>query len=519
MSKLFVQFLLFCSISLLSANGNDKATYNEKYRLQLHYSVPLHWSNDPNGLVYFNGYYHLFYQYNPHATQMGSDIHWGHARTSDLIHWENLPVAIEPFEQGQIFSGCCVLDKDNVTNFAPDTTKNHTDIPMVALYSLVKGSKQTQGMAYSFDNGTTWTQYHANPIIGNPGISDFRDPNIFEHSGKYYMTLAVSDRVSFYKSTDFKDWQWTGDFGIDPEQGDKRGVWECPSLVTLKDEQNNSHDVLFVSENGEIGSRFQYFIGQFNGSQFNSYNSSSIIWGENAVDNYAGVPYHNDPLGRVILIGWMSNWLYAHRIPTSTWRGQYTIPRILGLKLIDGSLYLTQQPVQELNQQINQTWSMPSPLDIKANQTDLTPQIPFRTGSMLKLEYAIDIGNLTTGTYGIQFSNNYDQFVSFAFNIESNTYILDRSQSGNVSFITRNEDKVRTTNRICTNTTLSGTVLLDVASVEIFADDGVNVFTAIFFPTEPFENVQLISTNNDADGPTARVQSLSVSSLNGIWSN
>ncbi|XP_031616780.1 uncharacterized protein LOC116336789 [Contarinia nasturtii] len=451
---------------------------------------------------------------------MGSAIHWGHARTSDLIHWENLPIAIEPYDEGQIFSGCCVLDKDNVTNFAPNSTEDHTDIPMVALFSLVDGDKQSQGMAYSFDNGTTWKQYHANPVIDNPGITDFRDPNVFEHEGEHYMTLAVKDRVSFYKSKDFKNWEWVGDFGIDPEEGDTSGVWECPALVTLKDDQNNQHDVLLVSENGEAkGSLFQYFIGKFNGSRFNSYNTSKMYWAEDAIDNYAAVPYHNDPLGRVILIGWMSNWLYADKIPTSTWRGQYTIPRELGIKFVGGDLYLTQRPVEELNKQISQTWSMPAPFNINANQINLTEQIPFKTGSMLKLEYAIDIANLTTGKCGLQFSNNRGEFVSFAFDVEKNVYEFNRMHSGNVSFHERFANKVMTSDRVSTSDTLFGTIVLDVASIEIFADDGVNLITAIFFPTEVFENIELISTNNDASGQSPRVQSLSVSSLKSIWSN
>lgn len=309
MSKLLLNISLCCLISLAIVNGQ---TYNEKYRLQLHPSVPSGWANDPNGLIYFNGYYHMFYQHNPNDTKAGN-VHWGHFRSTDLIHWENLPIALYRFNGYDIFSGCCVSDEKNLTGFASASKDDET--PLIAIFSMNKDKAQSQGMAYSLDNGINWTMYDKNPILPNPDLKkspDFRDPNIIERNGNFIMSLAVNDRISFYGSNNYKDWKWMSDFGVDPAEGDKCGQWECPSLFSLKDEQNNEHDILIVSENPcKNGSVLQYFVGKFDGVQFKNYNQTKVLWAENGPDNYAAIPFHNDPRGRIVLIGWMSNWLYV----------------------------------------------------------------------------------------------------------------------------------------------------------------------------------------------------------------
>lgn len=518
MSKLIVRFLVcYCAfIFVSSVNGQN---YREKHRLQLHFSMPSGWANDPNGLVYSDGYYHLFYQYDPNATLSGQ-IHWGHARSSDLIHWENLPIALYPSEKGTIFSGCCVLDKDHVTGLIPAGNQNQSDVPIIALYSLNKDAAQSQALAYSFDKGITWSQYNANPVLPNPGIPDFRDPNIFEREGKFYMALAVTDRISFYSSTNLLSWNLLSDFGIEPNEGDKSGVWECPSLITLKDEQNNQHDILIVSENGgKQGSLTEYFIGKFNGKTFNSYDKSKMLWVENGFDNYAAIPYHNDPNGRVVLIGWMSNWLYAQKTPTSVWRGQMTIPRELALKTIDGNLHLIQRPIDELDNLVDATrkWSLSTPLALSGNQiVDLKSKIPFKTGSMFTFNYVFNIENVANGKIGFKFSNDLGEFVSFHFDINKRIYEFDRRNSGDVSFSPRFADRVASANRISSSNSLSGRIILDTASIEIFADNGLNTFSSIFFPTEPFENIQLVYAIEDT-GKSITVENVSVAALNSIW--
>ncbi|XP_031622608.1 uncharacterized protein LOC116340312 [Contarinia nasturtii] len=519
MTSIIITSLIICSIFLLPINGQN---YTEKYRLQLHYSVPSGWMNDPNGLIYADGYYNLYFQYDPNSMAEDLRPHWGHAKSTDLIHWENLPIAIYPYEKGTIYSGCCVLDENNVTGFGSHLP-GQAEEPLIAIYSLhnVTTDSQTQGLSYSLDQGLTWTYYDDNPIIPNPGLEHFRDPNIFKRYGKFYMILAVFDRVSFYVSENLIKWEHFSDFG----EGDKNGIWECPALFTLKDEQNNEHDVLIVSEyiyggTPKIGGVTQYFIGQFNGTQFNTYNQSRQLWLENGQDNYAAVPYHNDPLGRnAILIGWMSNWKYAQTTPTSTWRGQLTIPRELGLKTVDGNLYLIQHPVDEFYSLIDRSrqWSLSTPYYMFGNQSiNLTSQMTFKTGSMFTLDYDINIENIENGEIGLKFSNNLGEFVLFRYNGSSDGYVFDRQNSGNVTFSPNFANRISKAKRINTDNRLWGHIVLDTSAIEIFADDGLNVFTALFFPTEPFENIELIFDAEDTE-KTMTVGKLSVSALNSIW--
>lgn len=507
---------LLCFFGIFLPLYNCHQRYTEKYRLRVHYSIPSGWSNDPNGLIYNNGYYHLFYQHNPFATTLGP-IHWGHARSADLIHWQDLPIAISPYEKGDIFSGCCLRDDKNLTGLLPADQPSEA---LIAIYTLHKDESQTQAMAYSLDKGLTWSQYSGNPIIPNEQLPDFRDPNVFERNGTFYMTLAVRDRIKFYASSDMLSWSELQDFGVAPEEGDKSGVWECPSLFSMKDDQGVEHDFLIVSENGDAqGSLLQYFIGKFNGTRFNTYDQSRVLWLENAFDNYAAIPYHNDPLGRVVLIGWLSNWLYAQQIPTSTWRGQMTIPRELQLKNIDGRIHVAQRPVAELDRIIDssRTWCLSTPLQITGTQSlDLTAQMPFKT-SMLSLHYEFDPQNGGSGKIGIRFANPAAEYVSFDYLIGQQLYEFDRRRSGDVSFNGR-FGNVSRAHRIDKRPIISARIILDTASIEIFADNGLNTFSALFFPSEPFENIQIIGDLDDVEsGKSVTVNKVCVEALTSIW--
>lgn len=523
MTELVICWLCLCSVTfLMAANGQS---YTEQYRLQVHFSTPSGWSNDPNGLIYNDGFYHLYYQHNPNDTKFGP-MHWGHAQSRDLIHWENLPIAMKPYEKGVIFSGCCILDKDNVTGVAPSSADEEvTNVPTIAIYTLHSDANiQSQAMAFSLDKGLTWTQYAANPIIPNPDTPDFRDPNIFARNELFYMVLAVNDRIKFFSSADLLAWNELSDFGVLPDEGDKSGVWECPSLITLMDEQGTEHDLLIISANGDSRSGLmQYFIGKFNGTAFNSYDKTKVLRADNGFDNYAAIPYQNDPHGRVILIGWLSNWLYAQEIPTSIWRGQMTIPREVALQTIDGNIHLVQRPVDAFYTIIDSSriWSLATPLEISGQQiVDLTSQIPFKTGSMLSLKYAIDVQNAANGKIGLQFTNNRDEFVSFDYYVDEHIYELDRSHSGNVSFSPKFADQSARANRISNSNQLTGHIILDTASIEIFADDGLNTFSALFFPTDPLENVQLVFALEDDDSAkSVIVEKLDVAALNSIWAH
>ena len=346
--------LLLCFICLLSCQETDKKSTKpenmivdstqmktgEQYRPAFHFTPKEKWMNDPNGMVYYQGEYHLFYQYYPDDNVWGP-MHWGHAVSKDMIHWEHLPIALYPDKLGYIFSGSCVIDWNNTTGFG-----SKENPPMVAIFTYhdPEGEKnktidfQTQGIAYSLDKGRTWTKYEGNPVIPNPGIKDFRDPKVIWHQDtqKWVMSLAVKDHISFYSSKDLKSWKLESDFG--EKAGAHGGVWECPDLFPLKDQNGNEKWVLLVSINPngpQGGSATQYFVGDFDGKTFTP-NHDKIKWIDYGADNYAGVTFSDIPAedGRRLFIGWMSNWQYAQVVPTYTWRSAMTIPRELTLKKI-----------------------------------------------------------------------------------------------------------------------------------------------------------------------------------------
>ncbi|WP_207434814.1 glycoside hydrolase family 32 protein [Sabulibacter ruber] len=264
----------FLAVSCATIKNTDQAVAvsQEQHRPQYHFTPPAKWMNDPNGMVYHKGEYHLFYQHHPGGTTWGP-MHWGHAVSKDMVNWEHLPIALYPDENGTIFSGSAVVDVNNTSGLG---TKENP--PMVAIFTyhnekLEKGGRndfQTQGIAYSLDNGRTWKKYEQNPVLKNPGIRDFRDPKVAwnEKAGQWVMTLAVLDHIEFYGSKNLKDWSKLSEFG--QAIGAHGGVWECPDLFPL---QVNGQEkwVLLVSINPggpNGGSATQYFVGDFDGTRF-----------------------------------------------------------------------------------------------------------------------------------------------------------------------------------------------------------------------------------------------------------
>ncbi len=332
----------------------DTTYFREPYRPQFHFSPREMWMNDPNGLVYHEGLFHLFYQYYPEDIVWGP-MHWGHAVSKDMVFWEHRPIALYPDENGMIFSGSAVLDENNTSGFG---TADNPPLVAVFTYHDTDGEKagtsnfQTQGIAYSTDNGQSWIKYLNNPVIANEeGFRDFRDPKVFWHepSNHWIMVLVAGDHARLYRSGDLKSWEYLSSFG--EEQGAHGGVWECPDLFPLKvNEEGEDHWVLIISINPGApngGSGTQYFIGSFDGTTFNS-KQQDPLWLDWGTDNYAGVTYNNVPSGERIFIGWMSNWDYARTTPTHTWRSAMTLPRKLGLLETANSLVLTNEPLADL---------------------------------------------------------------------------------------------------------------------------------------------------------------------------
>lgn len=315
-----------------------KSGYDEHYRPQVHYTPAKNWVNDPNGLVFVDGTYHLFYQYNPQGNDWGN-MSWGHATSTDLMHWTEQAVALTRDELGDIFSGSCVIDRDNTAGFGAGS--------MVAIYTSASGVQQ-QSVAYSTDGGKNFTRFANNPVIKNDD-DNLRDPKVFWHDGtkQWIMALAKGWKmgVEFYGSTDLKAWRHLSTFVV-PLTGRPSLQWECPDLIQMGDKW-----VLLVSVNpgGPIlGSGMMYFPGQFDGTTFTAEDRSYPLWLDYGMDNYAGVTWSNTG-DRRIMIGWMNNWQYAGNVPCSPWRSAFTLPRELKLITYNGQSLLTSTVVKEVD--------------------------------------------------------------------------------------------------------------------------------------------------------------------------
>ena len=457
----------------------------EQHRPVFHFTPPQMWMNDPNGMVYLDGMYHLFYQHYPDSTVWGP-MHWGHAVSKDLFTWEHLPIALYPDSLGYIFSGSAVYDQDNTSGLGSPGAP-----PLVAIFTYHsdkmeragRSDYQTQGIAYSVDKGLTWKKYPGNPVLKNPGIKDFRDPKVFWHAGtrKWIMILAVLDHVELYASKDLKQWNKLSEFG--KNLGAHGGVWECPDLFPLTIEGTKKRKwVMLVSINpGGIhgGSGTQYFIGDFDGKTFtNDSPPTETLWIDYGKDNYAGVTWSNipDSDGRRIFLGWMSNWQYADMVPTRKWRSAMTIPRTLHLQQTNNGLRLASLPVKELASIRKETYVF----DVAqvSGEKSFT-EIPFdQSASEILLEF--NFLNDSTNA-GVRLSNAEGEKITIGFEAQQNRFYIDRTQSGTADF-SKEFSGIHYAPRMSTARSVKLHVLVDVASVELFADDGKSVITDLFFP-------------------------------------
>jgi fructan beta-fructosidase len=491
---------------LLQAEAQKPVTpYKEIFRPQLHFSPQEKWTNDPNGLVYYQGVYHLFFQHYPRDIIWGP-MHWGHAVSRDLVHWRQLPIALYPDSLGYIFSGSIVVDSANTTGFG-----KKGQVPLVAIFTHhdpageKKGSidYQNQSLAYSLDKGQTWTKYKGNPVLKNPGIVDFRDPNVmwYKPDRKWVMTLATKDRVTFYSSPDLKSWTRESEFG--KEQGAHDGVWECPNLFPLQ-LGDTAYWVLLVSTNPggpNGGSGTQYFIGQFDGKKFYT-GGSTIKWIDYGPDDYAGITWNNTGK-RKIFLGWMSNWIYANQVPTTAWRNAMTLPRDLKLVRAGEEMYLSSLPVKELN-----SLSV-KPVVIDKLQVDTLTDLSDKlhpAGAQYRLELHAD----SLKDFFITFSNAQGQQMVLGYEKASNRWYIDRALSGKTDFNKEFPQKIFAP-RIGVSSGLDLTLVMDASSLEVFADKGLTVMTAICFPDRPLTQLR-IGTKEPWE-----IRQLSLTTLRSIW--
>lgn len=466
--------------------------YNQPHRPQFHFSPEEKWMNDPNGMVYYQGEYHLFYQYHPESTVWGP-MHWGHAVSKDLLTWEHLPIALYPDSLGYIFSGSAVVDWDNTSGFG--TAENP---PMVAIYTYHDPKRegqtnfQYQGIAYSIDKGRTWEKYDQNPVLADESSVDFRDPKVFWHiqSAKWVMILAEGNQVGFYGSSDLKNWESLSKFGED--QGNHDGVWECPDLFQLIDQNGVPKWVMLVSvgPGGSRGSGTQYFVGQFSGKRFiNDGAVDSVLWLDHGWDNYAGVTWSDIPTqdGRRIFMGWMSNWLYATKVPTEKWRSAMTMPRQLAIYPTQkyGHL-LASRPVEEM--QLLRTRAVDIDRTIIAGVADWTDKL-MGDSTLLNFEFTVtDITNGRDRSWRLNFSNRRGEQLIIGYQDSRDQFFIDRSLAGDTTFHDRSAE-IHFADRVSEVPQMPINIWIDRSSVEVFADNGTVVMTELFFPTEPWTSL------------------------------
>ncbi len=495
------------SVMLTShAASAQEATFQELFRPQYHFSPAIHWMNDPNGMVYFDGEYHLFYQHNPEGIQWGH-MSWGHAVSEDLVHWTHLPVGIPETDSTMAFSGSAVVDWDNTSGFGTGE-----DPPLVAIYTAhyTKERKQAQYVAYSNDRGRTWLPYEGNPVL-DVGMADFRDPKVFwyEPAGKWIMVVALSleRKLHFYRSDDLKSWQLLSSFG---PAGSADGIWECPDLFELnvENEPGATRWVLEIDQGSEAvagGSGGQYFVGNFDGSTFTAEHTDTR-WVDYGKDFYAAVSWADVPKedGRTIWLGWLNNWLYANIIPTHPWRSAQSIPRSLSLRRIDGDLRMVQRPVEELQGLRQHHRRMEA--RILDGELDLGPEY---AGKAMEIVVELDVAG--GEEVGMRVHTSADEATTIGFDARRGEVFVDRRGSGNVGFhpafagrhsapASAERGRVRLH------------VFVDWSSVEVFAQDGAVVLTDQVFPSADSDGFVLY-----AKGGTARLVSLDVWTLSSIW--
>lgn len=486
-----------------------------KFRPGFHFTPPTAWMNDPNGLVFHRGEYHLFYQYYPDGNTWGP-MHWGHAVSKDMVTWEHLPIALYPDDDGYIFSGSAVEDWRNSSGFGKDG-----EPPLVAIYTIhdMAGEKagktdyESQGLAYSTDKGRSWTKYAGNPVLPNQGIKDFRDPKVIwdEARSQWVMTLAAQDRIQFYASKDLKAWTYLSEWG--EKAANHGGVWECPDLFPLTvAETGETTWVLIVSINpggANGGSGTFYFPGQWDGTNFTPEEDAhfsvtdTVKWIDYGRDNYAGVTFSDLPDGRRVLLGWMSNWQYANEVPTETWRSAMTIPRDLSLHATDFGTRLHQAPVEEL-QKLREKAQV---LDLKRIPDGVTviDLKPLSINGQIELELDIDLVDSDAEELYLTFSDESgEHFYRTGYSRKvgvDNAFFSDRRATGDTSF--KEEfapDRLTVAPRWSNNHNLRIHAILDRTSAEIFFDEGDPVLTDIFFPKKPFTQLTLEAYGSTGEG-------------------
>ena len=422
----------------------------EKFRSIYHHTPVYGWMNDPNGMFYKDGVWHLYYQYNPYGSQW-ENMTWAHSTSTDLIHWKNHGEVIQPDALGTIFSGSSVVDKENTAGFGKDA--------VVAFYTSA-GAAQTQSIAYSTDNGETFKKYVNNPILTSD-VPDFRDPNVFwnEEVKQWNLILAAGQQMNIYSSKNLKDWKYESSFG--EGYGNHGGVWECPDLLKMGDKW-----VLICNINpgGPFGgSATQYFVGSFDGHKFTCESKPEVTkWMDYGKDHYATVSFSNAPDSRIVVLPWMSNWQYANQVPTQQFRSANGLPRDLGLYSYNGEDYVSVKPSPEVFAAFEKKPS----------------------GRLQSAAY-IEVTNIKSNA-SIVLSNDKGERVTMVYDGKNATFSMDRTESGVTDFHSDFKAKtVAPTNGVIK----SMQIFIDRCSIEAFDTEGKVAMTNLVFPSKPYDKI------------------------------
>ena len=425
-------------------------TNRERFRPIYHHTPVYGWMNDPNGMFYKDGVWHLYYQWNPYGSQW-ENMHWGHSTSRDLIHWEAQPMALEPDWLGSIFSGSCVTNGDEV----------------IAMYTSA-GHHQTQSIAVSKDGGRTFQKYSGNPVLTGD-VPDFRDPRPFwnEDIKAWNLILAAGQEMRLYSSKDLKDWKYESAFG--KEYGNHGGVWECPDLFKLEGLKNGKMEekwvlICNINPGGPFGgSATQYFVGQFDGHKFTCESMPKVTkWLDYGKDHYATVSFYNAPENRHVVLAWMSNWQYANQVPTKQYRSSNSIPRDLGLFSFGEETYVSVVPSKEM--------------------------AALRGAKVKKPTEACEIVVDIKGQAEIVLSNDKGEMVVMNYDGQKQTFSMDRTKSGDVSF---SEAFPCTTEAPTYGQIKQLRLFIDRCSIEAFDTDGKMAMTNLVFPSEPYNNIKV----------------------------
>ncbi len=423
----------------------------ERFRPEYHHSPVYGWMNDPNGMFYKDGEWHLYFQYNPFGS-LWENMTWGHSVSKDLVHWEALPNAIEADAIGTIFSGSCVVDTRNSAGFGKNA--------IIAYYTSA-AEAQTQSMAYSTDGGRTFTKYEKNPVITSD-IPDFRDPKIFWHepTQKWIVVLAAGQEMQFYSSPNLKEWTFESSFGR--QYGNHGGVWECPDMMQLPVRGTGQQKWMLVcniNPGGPFGGNAtQYFIGQFDGHKFTCESKPEVTkWMDYGKDHYATVSFSNAPENRHVVLAWMSNWQYANQVPTHQFRSANSIPRDLDLFTDGEETYCGVIPSKEM--------------------------LALRGNKVKKLSDACELVIDIKGSMELTLSNTNGEEVTMRYDAQQQTFSMDRTKSGDCSF----SEAFPTVTTAPTHGAMKQLrIFIDRCSIEAFAADGKMAMTNLVFPSIPY---------------------------------